>query len=374
MKAPSLISSRLASSIAWDAFSPASAQQHKEHRCHHGDDIGMWNIGAYHRGVMAGRTPNLDRSPRGMLFTDYYAEASCTAGRANFITAADPHRHDHGRPSWRADRLPAEAVTTAQYESMGYATASSARHHLGRQERILPTSTASMNSSDIYITSTRWRPGTSQLPAEPAQRRRSAQHGFIAGPPTRMTPPRCRDGARSACRGSRMPARSTPADGNGGRRNSRPCHQFHGQGQEGQQTLLFWLNRRACTSHASVSEIRSSAQFENGWSEEEAGMAQLDDDVGLVMKNSRTWAWTTIPSSFHHRQRHEVFTWPDGGQTPFAQSKGTVLEGGFRVPCMIRWPGHVSADTVQNGNLLRLGLVCRPSWPQPVIRTSSMNC
>ncbi len=69
-----------------------------------GDDIGMWNIGAYHRGMMAGRTPNLDKlAAEGMLFTDYYAEASCTAGRANFITGrtADPHRHDHGRPSRR---------------------------------------------------------------------------------------------------------------------------------------------------------------------------------------------------------------------------------------------------------------------------------
>ena len=72
-----------------------------------GDDIGIWNIGAYHRGMMAGRTPNLDKiAAEGMLFTDYYAEASCTAGRANFITGelADPHRHDHGRPGWRAHR------------------------------------------------------------------------------------------------------------------------------------------------------------------------------------------------------------------------------------------------------------------------------
>jgi arylsulfatase A-like enzyme len=61
-----------------------------------GDDIGMWNIGAYHRGLMAGRTPNLDKiAAEGMLFTDYYAEASCTAGRANFITT-DPHRDDYG--------------------------------------------------------------------------------------------------------------------------------------------------------------------------------------------------------------------------------------------------------------------------------------
>ncbi len=89
---------------------------------------------------------------------------------------------------------------------------------------------------------------------------------------------------------------------------------------------------------------------ENGWSEEEAGMAQLDDDVGLVMQKIKDIGEddNTIVV-FTTDDGTEVFTWPDGGQTPFAQSKGTVLEGGFRVPCILRWPGHVPADSVQNG-------------------------
>ncbi len=89
---------------------------------------------------------------------------------------------------------------------------------------------------------------------------------------------------------------------------------------------------------------------ENGWSEEEAGMAQLDDDVGLVMKKLKDMGVddNTIVV-FTTDNGTEVFTWPDGGQTPFAQSKGTVLEGGFRVPAILRWPGHVPADSVQNG-------------------------
>jgi hypothetical protein len=81
-----------------------------------------------------------------------------------------------------------------------------------------------------------------------------------------------------------------------------------------------------------------------------AGMAQLDDDIGLVMKKLKDIGVddNTIVV-FTTDNGTEVFTWPDGGQTPFAQSKGTVLEGGFRVPAMIRWPGHVPADSVQNG-------------------------
>ena len=78
-----------------------------------GDDIGWFNIGAYHQGIMSGRTPNLDRlAAEGMRFTDYYAEASCTAGRANFITGElpDPHRTDHRRPGRRQIGMPAEAA------------------------------------------------------------------------------------------------------------------------------------------------------------------------------------------------------------------------------------------------------------------------
>ena len=89
---------------------------------------------------------------------------------------------------------------------------------------------------------------------------------------------------------------------------------------------------------------------DNGWSISEAGFAQLDDIVGTVMKklkdegfdNNTIVAFTTDNGA-------ENFTWPDGGQTPFAGGKGTALEGGFRVPCMIRWPGKVPAGKVENG-------------------------
>src|SRR3954466_12946911 len=108
-----------------------------------GDDIGMWNIGAYHRGMMAGRTPNLDKiAAEGMLFTDYYAEASCTAGRANFITGELPIRTgmttvgQAGAPTG----LPAEAVTIATaLKGMGYATGQFGKNHLGDKNEFLPT-------------------------------------------------------------------------------------------------------------------------------------------------------------------------------------------------------------------------------------------
>jgi arylsulfatase len=89
---------------------------------------------------------------------------------------------------------------------------------------------------------------------------------------------------------------------------------------------------------------------ENGWSEEEAGMAQLDDVVGAMLKHLKDNGLeeNTIVV-FTTDNGTELFTWPDGGTTPFAQSKGTIMEGGFRAPCILRWPGHVPADSVQNG-------------------------
>ena len=115
--------------------------------------------------------------------------------------------------------------------------------------------------------------------------------------------------------------------------------------------FFVWLNptRMHIVTHLSP-KYEALRNSENGWSEEEAGMAQLDDDVGLVMKKLKDMGVddNTIVV-FTTDNGTEVFTWPDGGQTPFAQSKGTVLEGGFRVPALLRWPGHVPADSVQNG-------------------------
>jgi arylsulfatase A-like enzyme len=87
----------------------------------------------------------------------------------------------------------------------------------------------------------------------------------------------------------------------------------------------------------------------NGWSIQEAGMAELDDDVGLVMSKLKDMGVDDNTIVFTTDNGTELFTWPDGGTTPFAQSKGTVMEGGFRVPAILRWPGHVPADSVQNG-------------------------
>src|ERR1700687_2117064 len=108
-----------------------------------GDDIGMRHIGASHRGMMAGRTPNLDKiAKEGMLFADYYAEASCTAGRANFITGELPIRTGMTTVSQARStiRKPAEAVhSETVLQAMGFATGQFGKNHLGDRNQFLPT-------------------------------------------------------------------------------------------------------------------------------------------------------------------------------------------------------------------------------------------
>ena len=126
-----------------------------------GDDVGWFNIGAYHQGIMAGRTPNLDKlASEGMRFTDYYAEASCTAGRANFITGELPIRTgmttvgQAGATIGMPDQAP--TIATA-LKSMGYATGQFGKNHLGDRNEFLRPCTASTSIGAISITLMRWR-------------------------------------------------------------------------------------------------------------------------------------------------------------------------------------------------------------------------
>src|SRR5678815_2300350 len=115
--------------------------------------------------------------------------------------------------------------------------------------------------------------------------------------------------------------------------------------------FFLWLNPTRMHAVTHLSEKYEKMRTpENGWTIEEGGMAQLDDIVGAVMQkvkdlgldNDTILGFTTDNGA-------ENFTWPDGGQTPFAGGKGTVMEGGFRVPCIARWPGHIKPGTVENG-------------------------
>ena len=219
-----------------------------------GDDIGMWNIGAYSRGMMAGTTPNLDKlAKEGMLFTDYYAEASCTAGRANFITGELPIRTGMTTVGQAGATIgmPAEACTIATaLKAQGYATGQFGKNHLGDQNEFLPT----VHGFDeffgyLYHLDAMEDPFASQLSAGAVERRRPAQHGSLLG--DRHGRPD-RDAAlgqdrQAEDRGRRPVAAASHArhqiqHGDGGRRDPRLRHQFHGQGQKDGKPFFVWIN------------------------------------------------------------------------------------------------------------------------------------
>ena len=321
-----------------------------------GDDIGMWNIGAYHRGMMSGKTPNLDKMAKeGMIFTDYYAEASCTAGRANFITGELPIRTGMTTVGQAGAKvgIPAEAVTIATVlKSMGYATGQFGKNHLGDRNEFLPC----VHGFDEFF-GYLYHLDAMEDPAHPNYPQnllnvvgpRNMVHCWATDKADTTDVPRWGEVGKQRIEdaGPLYPKRMETVDD-----EIRDMSiKFIEKAKSDNKPFFVWLNptRMHIVTHLSE-KYEKMRNAENGWSEEEAGMAQLDDDIGIVMDKLKAIGEdeNTIVL-FTTDNGTEVFTWPDGGQTPFAQSKGTVLEGGFRVPAILRWPGHVPADSVQNG-------------------------
>jgi arylsulfatase len=340
--------------LVW-LVAPAAAQQKPNIIMIMGDDIGWFNIGAYHQGIMAGRTPNLDKlAAEGMRFTDYYAEASCTAGRANFITGEIPIRTglttvgQAGSPIG----MPAEAPTIATaLKALGYATGQFGKNHLGDLNQFLPT----LHGFDeffgyLYHLDAMEDPCHRNYP--PALKAtvgpRNMVHAYATTVDDATVQPRWGKVGKQKIEdaGELCPKRMETVD------DEILSHTFafiDKAKQEG-KPFFVWLNptRMHVITHLSekYEKLRTP---ENGWSIQEAGMAQLDDIVGAVMQKVRDLGLEgdTI-LGFTTDNGAETFSWPDGGQTPFAGAKGTVMEGGFRAPAIVRWPGKVPAGKIEN--------------------------
>ena len=321
-----------------------------------GDDIGMWNIGAYHRGMMAGRTPNLDQlAAEGMLFTDYYAEASCTAGRANFVTGQLPIRTGMTTVGQAGSPIgmPAAAPTIATaLKSMGYATGQFGKNHLGDLNQFLPT----VHGFDefygyLYHLDAMEDPCHPNYPAnlKATVGPRNMVHSFATNVDDPTVQPRWGKIGKQSIEdaGELCPKRMETVDDE----ILDNAVKFLDKARAENKPFFLWLNptRMHVVTHLSE-KYEAMRNSENSWSEQEAGMAQLDDIVGSVMKylKDNGLEQNTI-LAFTTDNGTENFTWPDGGQTPFAGGKGTAMEGGFRAPMILRWPGQVPAGKVENG-------------------------
>jgi arylsulfatase A-like enzyme len=338
-----------------------------------GDDVGWFNIGAYHQGIMSGKTPNLDKlAAEGMRFTDYYAEASCTAGRANLITGEIPLRTGLTTVGQAgADvGIPSQAVTLATaLKAQGYLTAQFGKNHLGDLNKYLPC----VHGFDeffgyLYHLDAMSDPYWFDYPQDWIDKTgpRDLVHCWATDKDDETVQPRWgKIGKQKIVDEGPLapfPDMKDRQNWQEGRKAKYDMETFdevlveHSKGfmdeakKEG-KPFFIWHNTTRMHVFTYLSpKYQKMMNYESNYNVEEAGMAQLDDNIGALLKHLKDIgeADNTIVV-FTTDNGAEVFTWPDGGMTPFRATKGTVFEGGFRVPCIIRWPGHVPAGKVENG-------------------------
>ncbi len=338
-----------------------------------GDDVGWFNIGAYHQGIMSGKTPNLDKlAAEGMRFTDYYAEASCTAGRANFITGELPIRTGLTTVGQAgADvGLPAEAVTLATVlKSLGYETGQFGKNHLGDLNKFLPT----VHGFDeffgyLYHLDAMSDPYWFDYPQDWINKYgpRDLVHSWATTEDDATEMPRWGKVGKQRIVDEGPLA---PFPSMAGRQNwqesrkakfdmetfdevlVRASEGFMDKAKQDGKPFFIWHNTTRMHVFTYIPpKYQALMNYKSNYGLEEAGMAQLDDSIGDLLKHLQDIgeADNTIVI-FTTDNGAEVFTWPDGGMTPFRSTKGTVFEGGFRVPAIIRWPGKIKPQTVENG-------------------------
>jgi arylsulfatase len=320
-----------------------------------GDDIGQSNVSAYTFGLMGYRTPNIDRIAReGMMFTDYYAEQSCTAGRSTFITGQSTLRTGMskvGIPDATIG-LRAEDITIAEaLKPLGYATGQFGKNHLGDRNEFLPT----VHGFDeffgnLYHLNAEEDPENPDYPKDPRFRDRFGPRGVIKSKATETDDPTEQPrwgkvgkqtiedtGPLTKKRMETIDDETTDAAIDFMQRQVRAGKPF-----------FCWMNttRMHFRTHVRPSMRGQSGMPDNEYAD---GMIEHDGDVGKLLKAvddldiaNDTMVLYTTDNGVH------LNSWPDAGMTPFRSEKDTNWEGAFRVPAMIRWPGHIKPGTVSN--------------------------
>lgn len=318
-----------------------------------GDDIGYWNISAYSLGMMGYQTPNIDRIGReGVQFTDAYGEQSCTAGRAAFITGQSPFRTgllSISMPGAK-DGLNAEDPTLAELlKPHGYATGQFGKNHLGDRNEHLPT----VHGFDefygnLYHLNAESEPENPDYPKDPAFKEkygpRGVLHTWATDEDDPTEDPRFGRVGKQKIEdtGPLTTKRMETVDDEFLAASLDFIDRAHADGNP----FFVWFNS---TRMHIPTHLKPSSDGKTGLGIEADGMVEHDGTVGQLLNklDDLGIADDTIVIYLSDNGA-EVFSWPDGSMTPFRSEKNSTWEGGYRVPMMARWPGHIPAGTINN--------------------------
>jgi arylsulfatase len=319
-----------------------------------GDDIGTWNISYFSRGGMGYRTPNIDRvGNEGVAFTDYYAQQSCTAGRACFITGQNPIRTGLtkvGMPGATVGLQKEDPTIAELLKPLGYATGQFGKNHLGDRNEYLPTVHGfDRFFGNLYHLNAEEEPELPDYPKVPGFKEKFGPRGVLDCFATD------KDDATEQPRWGRVGKQKITDTGPLNKKRMETVDEeitdkaiawMEEQAKAGKPFFL-WYNSTAMhfRTHVAAKNLGKSGQ--DPYSDR---MVVHDEQIGMILdKLDQLGIADNTIVMYSTDNGPENDTWPDAANTPYRSQKDTNWEGGWRVPCFIRWPGKIKAGSVLNG-------------------------
>ncbi len=352
--------------VAIVAAVPAAAQQQQRPNIviFWGDDIGQSDISAYSRGLMGFKTPNIDRiAKEGVMFTDYYAEQSCTAGRASFLTGQSGLRTGMtkvGLPGSPIGLQKEDPTIAELLKPLGYATGQFGKNHLGDRNEFLPT----VHGFDefygnLYHLNAEEEPELPDYPKDAAFRAKFGPRGVMdckaSNTDDTTVDPRFGKVGKQVCKdtGPLTKKRMETTDDD----ITNRAVDFMQRQKNANKPFFVWINTTHMhfRTHTKPESIGQAGRWQSPYHDT---MIDHDKNVGQVLKAlddlgiaNNTFIMYSTDNGPH------MNSWPDGAMTPFRSEKNSNWEGAYRVPAMFRWPGHIKPDQVSNDIVAHLDML-----------------